>query len=104
MRRWWAVAGFVIVALVVGVCVSCSDSDRESWAPTSHQRDRGGDDRSDGKDSDGKCQGARQCQDDDFSPSFDDSPVILCLPSSTCNFGGGTDAPGDGSPGRAGAA
>lgn len=33
------------------------------------------------------CRDARaHCEDNDASPSFQDSPVILCLPGSTCHF------------------
>lgn len=49
-------------------------------------RDRG-DDRS--THSDGKCKNADSCQDNDFSPDLQDSPVVICLPNSTCNFGPG---------------
>lgn len=56
-----------------------------------HEKKERGEDRSTGKDSRGDCEGSRQCSDDDFSPSFDKSPVYLCLPTATCNWG-----PGDG--------
>lgn len=89
----------ILVALAFGTCVAvCDDEDDEQGISyqRSHQRggddDRDGDDRSTGKNSRGKCENAKSCQDDDFSPSFDDSPVILCLPSSTCNFGEGEAA------------
>lgn len=39
-----------------------------------------------GRDSRGDCEASDNCQDNDFSPDFEDSPVIVCLPSSTCNF------------------
>jgi hypothetical protein len=84
-QGWSIVVGFLLAGMVLGVCVACDDDDEDAWAPPVELADRS--DRSDGKDSDGKCQGARYCQDDDFSPSFEDSPVYLCLPGSTCHFG-----------------
>jgi hypothetical protein len=50
------------------------------------KRDDGGHNRD--TRSDGKCKGAGQCSDDDFSPSFDKSPVYICLPNATCSWGG----------------
>lgn len=86
-QGWSIVVGFLLAGMVLGVCVACDDDDEDAWAPPITLADR-----SDGKDSDGKCQGARYCQDDDFSPSFDDSPVYLCLPGSTCHFDGENEA------------
>lgn len=83
----WALIVFALFfAAILGTCVAvCDDDDSDdAWSPSSELAAR--EDRSDGRDSDGKCQGARYCQDDDFSPSFENSPVIVCLPSSTCNF------------------
>lgn len=42
------------------------------------------DDRSDHRNQD--CEESEHCSDDDFSPSFDNSPIIICLPESTCRF------------------
>lgn len=53
-------------------------------------RERQRDDRS--THSDGKCKNAENCQDNDFSPDLRDSPVVVCLPSSTCNFGSDEEA------------
>lgn len=42
MRNWFAVIGFVLVALIVGVCTACSDDDdqADAWAPaTADNRD-----------------------------------------------------------------
>lgn len=49
----------------------------------------------------GDCNDTENCQDNDFSPSFKDSPVrdafnfspVICLPGSTCNVDGGKDEP-----------
>lgn len=103
---WSIVVGFVLAAMVLGVCVACDDDDEESsfeqvvmtlpdaikCAPfhcdpkPQAKKEKQGEDRSDGKNSRGKCENANYCDDKDFSPSFDESPVIICLPSSTCNF------------------
>jgi hypothetical protein len=43
----------------------------------------------------GDCQNTEACEDNDLSPSFQDSPVnqsfnpVVCLPMATCNFDGG---------------
>lgn len=56
------------------------------------KNDHGSEDKE--QDNSGKCRNAENCQDNDFSPSFDKSPVqdsfnpTICLPASTCNFGG----------------
>lgn len=97
MKTGVAVAGFVVVALTVGTCVACNDDDGDkNGAPVfvlkSKHRDDDGDDRSTGKNSRGKCEDADYCEDNDFSPDLQDSPVILCLPNSTCNFGDGEQA------------
>lgn len=95
----------VVVLLGFGVCVAvCSDDDDNdsmkvqqnglSVGPSPlrsnerRDRDRDGDDRSTGKNSRGKCEGASYCDDRDGSPTFRDSPVTICLPQSTCNWGG----------------
>jgi hypothetical protein len=62
-----------------------------------HHREHDGDhhkkkeDRSTGKNSRGKCEKADYCDDRDFSPTFDKSPVQdsfnVCLPGATCNYG-----------------
>lgn len=85
---WSIVIGFVLAAMVLGVCVACDDDDEESsWAPRVEKSEkRRGDDRSRDGHSE-KCKGADYCDDKDFSPSFEDSPVYLCLPGSTCHFG-----------------
>lgn len=48
-----------------------------------------------GEDNRGDCRGSEApCEDNDFSPSFDKSPVedsfdpVICLPGSTCHFDG----------------
>lgn len=44
-----------------------------------------GDDNRGGRNKNGRsCEGSQDCS--TLSPSFEDSPVILCLPQSTCNF------------------
>jgi hypothetical protein len=44
-----------------------------------------GDDNRGGRNKNGRdCEGSQDCS--SFSPSFEDSPVILCLPNSVCNF------------------
>lgn len=49
----------------------------------------GGNDRDDSGDGSGECEEASgYCSDDDLSPRFDDSPIIICLPDSRCDFGG----------------
>lgn len=69
-------------------------------AEAKDKKDKQRDDRS--THSDGKCKGAETCNDQDFSPSFDKSPVqdsfnpVICLPTATCNFGDGQqDTPPD---------
>lgn len=86
-RPPWALIVFALFfAAILGTCVAvCDDEDDDgAWTPATTLESR--EDRSDGRDSDGKCQGANYCQDDDLSPSFEDSPVIVCLPGSTCHF------------------
>ena len=35
----------------------------------------------------GECSGSEgQCSDDDLSPRFDDSPIIICLRPDSCRF------------------
>lgn len=45
-----------------------------------------------GRDSDGKCQDAKACDDRDFSPTLDQSPVIICVQPGACQFGEGEAA------------
>lgn len=101
MKTAFAVVGFVVVALVVGTCVACSDDDQEGYKPmqlVSHQYDGGGD-----CDWSGQCGGGDEYRHDysnhdrnrnrqrdrgAFSPGpFRDSPVVICAPYS-CNSGG----------------
>lgn len=98
----------VIVIFGFGVCVAiCSDDDDNDSAPalvaSKHHKHDGGrerdrkQDRSTGKNSRGKCEGADYCDDRDFSPTFDKSPVQdsfnVCLPGATCHYDG-RDEPG----------
>lgn len=90
------VIGAVVCALLLGgiiaTCDAAFDDEDEPGdlgAPTLIvARDRNGDDRSDGKNSRGKCEGAERCEDQDFSPSFDNSPIIICIQPGACDFGG----------------
>lgn len=95
MKNWFAVIGFVVVALVVGVCVSCGDDDDDSmgWQPTSHRDDRDySGDRDKGRNSRGDCEGAETCDERDFSPELTDSPVTICVQPGSCDFGGEEEA------------
>lgn len=89
----------VILLAIAGLFVACDalfDDDDEPGdlgAPAlvlERHRDSG--DRDHGRDSRGDCEASDNCQDNDFSPDLEDSPVIVCLPSSTCNFGEGETA------------
>lgn len=93
--------GLIVVALCAvlffGTCVAiCGDDDNQGslglkgGATTQSHRQRGDDRRKDG--SNHKCEGADQCQDNDLSPSFDNSPIYLCLPNSRCDFGDSEEA------------
>lgn len=87
----------VIFALVVGLCVACTNDDDNDSMPLRHKdrgghQDDGGHNRENGRNSRGKCEKADTCDDRDFSPELTDSPVTICLPQSTCNFGEGEQA------------
>lgn len=110
MKTFFAVVGFVVVALVVGTCVACNDDDDNSLGRiqlVNHERsqcyedegcydERGGDRgdysgdqdydqwNSDQRNHNRRNRGA-------FSPGpFDDSPVDafnnVCMPGATCNY------------------
>lgn len=90
-RRGFLATGAIWFALVIAilftVCVAVGD-DEDSWAPmlVADNEGKQGDCRE--VDEDGYC------EDNDFSPSFQDSPVdrsfnpVICLPMSTCEFHG----------------
>lgn len=92
MRNWFAVIGFVVVALVVGVCVSCSDDDdsEESWVPRT-ESSRPPDDR-DGpaRDCDDQsCSDHRDCYQSQDYCSDDDQLQVgpICVEDGACRFG-----------------
>lgn len=78
-RLAWALAA----SAVLGIAAPAAGA-----RPEGHGRACEGGDRGDGSCSEHRdCdRNEGQCSDDDFSPSFEDSPVIVCLPGSTCNF------------------
>lgn len=95
----------VVVLLGFGTCVAvCSDDDDHDSAPAlvakKHKDGGHKEDRSSGKNSRGKCEGADYCDDRDFSPTFDKSPVQdsfnVCLPGATCHYDGKDQAPAQG--------
>lgn len=119
MKPGWGIALVGIAALTIGVCVACDDDDDEesSWVPQTEdsetppgcgpgrQDEPGGcDDKgliqlpldnNDGGNEHRDCENNQsQCSDDDFSPSFEDSPVrdsfnpTICLPLSRCEIDG----------------
>lgn len=97
-QGWGIVVGFVAAAMVLGVCVACDDDDDENgWVPASHQsggdRDNTGS-KDKGRDSRGDCEGSTNCDERDFSPTFDDSPIIVCVQPGACDFGPGEQALG----------
>lgn len=74
----------ILFALMAGcIAIAVNDGDENGWVPISGQDG----DRDRGRNSRGDCDQSDQCSDNDFSPNLEDSPVILCLPSSTCDFG-----------------
>lgn len=82
----------VLMLLAFGACLAVADDDDDedgiSRLPrNAHVANRDGGDRDRGRDSRGDCESSKQCSDDDFSPSFDESPVYLCLPNAECHFG-----------------
>jgi hypothetical protein len=103
MRSSLAVAGFVVVALVVGTCVACTtDGDDDSRGsgvvamavPLDYDYDRSGDEGRNGR----RCEGAQDCS--SFSPTFEDSPVDIrdnnvqvCLPFARCGGSDGDEEP-----------
>lgn len=81
MRQGIVIAGFVIVAIVVGTCVGCSDDDEalRTVQIAAYDYDDG-DDRNEHRDCENNT---GECSDDDqvvFAP-------VICLPDSTCEFG-----------------
>ena len=84
-------AGLVLVLIFgLGLCGDALFDDEDetddlgyrSELVTEHRGDR--DDSSDGS---GECADSRgQCSDDDLSPRFDDSPIIICLRPDSCHF------------------
>lgn len=97
----------VVVIFAFGVCLAATcDDDNSDSAPVlvekkhDKKHDDRDQDRSNGKNSRGKCEGADYCDDRDFSPTFDKSPVQdsfnICLPGATCHYdGNGEPAPAD---------
>lgn len=100
MRTFFAIIGFLVVALVVGTCAACNDDDHANSlgpAVTSHH-DRDGD--SGGEYGNGndqrKCYRGENCR-GSFSPGpFDRSPVDIhdnCI-SLDCGNRGSAPPPG----------
>lgn len=77
------IAALILVALFV-VCDGDEGPDDDlGWVPPNELAD--GDDNRGGRNDNGReCEDTEDCS--SFSPSFEDSPVILCLPNSVCNF------------------
>lgn len=97
IRTSFAVIGFVVVALVVGVCVACDDDSEESWVPGVESserpggRDGPGRDGDDGKGScDGSC-GNRPGNDCNQSENCSDDDQVqvgpICVQPESCRFG-----------------
>jgi hypothetical protein len=94
VRLGVVVFAILIVLAFIGLLQVCDDDDRDGeigWQPVA-ARDHEDEDRNysgsrnKGRDSRGDCENSAGCSDDDASPRFDDSPVIVCLPGSTCQF------------------
>lgn len=89
MRNWFAVIGFVVVALVVGVCTACSDDeDEESMrliGVESSERPGGRD--GDDRDCDGSCGNSHEDCRNNSGNCSDDDGVIVCVVPDACRFG-----------------
>jgi hypothetical protein len=78
------------LALVLGV-PTAADTTRRDEAPGCKS---GGNDEGGSCNANGDCQNTEACEDNDLSPSFQDSPVnqsfnpVVCLPMATCNIDG----------------
>lgn len=90
---WGLIVLAVVMAGTLGVCAAvCGDDDDEDGLRTyqvSGHRDGDGDDRRKGENSRGDCEGSTNCDERDFSPTFDDSPVVICVQPGACEFGDG---------------
>lgn len=80
------IAAVVLIFVAFDACVDDEDEvdDLGQGVELVAGGDRGDDNRG-GRNKNGRdCEGSEDCS--SFSPSFEDSPVILCLPGSTCHF------------------
>lgn len=105
MRNWFAVIGFVVVAMVVGVCVACSDDedDESGWgvvglatvvadAPMSSEPPPGEGPGRRGEDKDGcsdQCGQHSDCENNSGECSDDDQLQVgpICVNEGACRFG-----------------
>lgn len=81
---------FVIVALAVCGDAIFEDEDEDNdlgWAgPVATAGDGDGDDNRGGRNDNGReCEDTEDCS--SFSPSFEDSPIIVCVQPDACRFG-----------------
>ena len=87
---------FVIIAMAVCTDAIFEDEDEANDLGQGVELVAGGGGRGGDCDGDRSCESrpgsddckdsTGHCEDNDASPSFQDSPVILCLPGSTCHF------------------
>ena len=79
-------AGLVLVLIFgLGLCGDALFDDEDETDDLGYRSELVTDHRR-GDNGSGECSGSDgSCSDDDLSPSFDQSPVWICLPGSTCN-------------------
>lgn len=88
-----AVGIVIFVFIMMGVCGDAlfEDEDEENdlgWGPVAELA--GGDDNRGGRNDNGReCADTEDCS--TFSPSFEDSPIIVCVQPGACRFDGRSD-------------